>query len=99
MKKNLLFVIAILPFLYCLGQIQKMPAYPLITHDPYFSIWSFTDSLQASTTKHWTGSDQSMLGYLKVDGRLYRFMGQEEKVYNSLLPTSEINMGKWKYIE
>jgi hypothetical protein len=99
MKKNLLFVIATMPFLYCFGQIQKMPAYPLITHDPYFSIWSFSDSLQASTTKHWTGSDQSMLGYLKVDGRLYRFMGQEEKVYNSLLPTSEINMTKWKYIE
>jgi hypothetical protein len=70
------------------SQVNKAPAYPLITHDPYFSVWSFTDELNASATKHWTGTDQSILGILKVDGKLYRFMGTEPKNYQTILPVA-----------
>lgn len=57
-------------------QVNKAPAYPLITHDPYFSIWSTTDKLNESVTKHWTGAEQSLVGILKVDGQYYNFLGQ-----------------------
>jgi len=82
----------IISFLYVMSsfaQVNRLPAYPLITHDPYFSIWSTTDKLNEGVTKHWTGSSQSLTGYLQVDGILYRFLGKEEAVYKTVLPASD----------
>ncbi len=81
------------------AQDRKAPAYPLITHDPYFSIWSVSDRLNEFSTKHWTGADQSLTGFVKVDNTLYRFLGKEEKSYNVVLPASEDNDYSLKYTE
>jgi len=55
----------------------RPPATPLVTHDPYFSIWSAHDLLTDGPTTHWTGKPHPMLCLLRIDGKVYRAMGPD----------------------
>ena len=53
----------------------RAPAVPLITVDPYFSVWSSDTTLNVSNTEHWTGKSNSIIGTVTVDGSRYLFLG------------------------
>ena len=53
----------------------RAPAYPLITVDPYFSVWSPSNKLNESNTVHWTNSPNTISGVATVDGKKYRVIG------------------------
>lgn len=54
---------------------QRIPSVPLITCDPYFSLWSPYDKLTDGPTCHWTGAPKPMDGAVRLDGKSYRFLG------------------------
>ena len=78
MKRATVLLAALLsPLSPANAQALRPPAVPLVTHDPYFSVWSTADTLTEDQTRHWTGTVQSLYSAVRVDGKVFRVMGRE----------------------
>jgi hypothetical protein len=75
----------------------RPPAVPLVTSDPYLSIWSCADKLTDDVTRHWTKREHSLVSLIRIDGTALRLMGHEPKALAAMpqvalrvLPTRSI---------
>ncbi len=103
MKRTLFFLPQI--FLVFVGMAQvnlsnlpvsnlRATAYPLLTIDPYFSAWSCGDNLYDEDVTHWTGERHPLVGAVRVDDKVYRFMGKEQLEFKSIIKDSREE--KWQ---
>ncbi|MES1180387.1 MAG: DUF5127 domain-containing protein, partial [Verrucomicrobiota bacterium] len=79
MKNRSLFLLAVALLGAATGFAQSFrpPSVPLVTFDPYLSIWSPADHLTDHATQHWTKREQSLVSLIRVDGQAFRLMGND----------------------
>ena len=60
------------------GQVSSFrpPSFPLITHDPYLSIWMPNEIPTADETVHWSVKPMPLRSMVRIDGKTYRLMGK-----------------------
>ena len=69
--------------------MTRLPAIPLITADPYFSVWMPADTLTQAETAHWCRSELPIHGFANIDREGFRFLGLGEEPE---LKTVDINV-------
>lgn len=58
----------------------RAPAIPLVTVDPYFSVWAADSKINHAKTEHWCGKGNSIIGTVNVDGKELLFLGYHRDI-------------------
>jgi hypothetical protein len=79
----------------------RAPAYPIVTIDPVMNVWIRTDTLYRQTVRNASGREMPMAGAIRVDGEVYRFMGQDAVPQEVLASISYENAwyGRYTFVQ
>ena len=64
----------------------RLPAYPLLMLHPHLRLWSTADLLTEKNITFTNGKNLPFVGFLRVDGVMYRFMGSRELPMQAIAP-------------
>lgn len=64
----------------------RVPAYPLLMLHPHLRLWSTADQLTEKNMTFTNGKNLPFVGFLRVDGTMYRFMGRRELPMQAIAP-------------
>eukprot|EP00027_Filamoeba_sp_ATCC50430_P018881 CAMPEP_0168578218 /NCGR_PEP_ID=MMETSP0413-20121227/21212_1 /TAXON_ID=136452 /ORGANISM="Filamoeba nolandi, Strain NC-AS-23-1" /LENGTH=717 /DNA_ID=CAMNT_0008612043 /DNA_START=1 /DNA_END=2154 /DNA_ORIENTATION=+ len=70
----------------------RPPAVPLIVFDGYNNIWSMADNLYDDWPRLWDGAVKALVGMIRIDGHVYRFMGPKDIGVNDVLPQKSVQV-------
>ncbi|WP_455963055.1 glutaminase domain-containing protein [Bacteroides bouchesdurhonensis] len=73
----------------------RAPAYPLLTLHPQMKLWSMTDELNEQNVTFGGNTQLPFVGFLRVDGVVYRFMGSKELSMQTIAPMA-LDHDKWE---
>jgi hypothetical protein len=77
--RSVAFVLVLFIVPHAMRSQDRPPAVPLVTNDPYFSLWSMADNLTDAPTEHWSQAAQPMIGLIRIDGHVFRWMGTQPR--------------------
>ena len=69
----------------------RPPAVPLLTSDPFFSVWSMSDTLNGAPTRHWTQREMPLTSLIRIDGKTYRLIGTSPRALPGF-PQTEVKV-------
>lgn len=73
----------------------RAPAYPLLTLHPHVTVWSAANKLMNKDVTFANGNPLPFVGFLRVDGAMYCFMGEKELSMQAVAPIAFDNE-KWE---
>ena len=75
----------------------RLPAVPLVMIDPFTNAWSFDDTLYGGHIGHRVKKVHEFVGAIRVDGKIYRFMGLDDSPRQPLAGMSYAEPWSAKY--
>jgi len=66
--------------------VWRVPAYPLLMLHPHLRLWSTADQLTEKNMTFTNGKNLPFVGFLRVDGTMYRFMGSRDLPMQAIAP-------------
>lgn len=77
----------VLPLAVALAETFRPPAVPLLTYNPFLSVWSGADKATDDVTRHWTRRPHPLVSLVRIDGQTYQILGKAEGNFPALPQT------------